>query len=177
MAYLRRATGMLCALLAIAALIVGLVIVTFFEAMNVANIQIVLKGGMAYRVQTIMGMDTENDRGSFFTASLMEEDPAHGTMTAERNAYTDYNVRGIDHRLDMDFVWVWPQQREVTVTVTESVPRIDGRAKGSRAEALVQAGGADAVYPPAWTDARYRVTLVQDPQTKQWRITRITMIQ
>ncbi len=177
MEYLRRATGWLCAVLAIAALVIGLAILTFFEAMNVANIQIVLKGGMAYRVQTIMGMDTENDRGSFFAGSLVEDDRLHGSLQAAVSKYDDYNVRGIDHRLDMDFVWVWPRQRSVTVEVTESVPRIDGRALGSRAEALVSARGAEALYPPAWESARYRITLEQDAQNKQWRINRIELIE
>ncbi len=176
MKYLRRLTGWMAGVLLIAALVTGLAIITFFEAMNFSNIQIVLKGGMAYRAQMITGVQPDTDRWSFFTDSLMEEDPVHGTLSAPASTYAAYNVVGFDHRLDIGFAWIWPQQREVTVEVKESIPRIDGRAKASEAEALVAAGGQEAVYPPAWESARYRVTLVQDNRNKQWRIQSIQWI-
>ena len=176
MKYLRRLTGWLAGVLLIAALVIGLAIITFFEAMNYSNVQIVLKGGMAYRAQIITGVEPDTDRQSFFTGSLQESDPVHGTMNAPVATYAAYNVVGFDHRLDIGFAWIWPQQRQVTLEVTESITHIDGRAKASEAEALVAAGGSDAVYPPAWGTARYRVTLEQDAGTKQWLISSVTRI-
>ena len=176
MKYLRRLTGWLAGVLLIAALVIGLAIITFFEAMNYSNIQIVLKGGMAYRAQVITGVEPDTDPWSFFTGDLQENDPVHGTLNSPASTYSAYNVVGFDHRLDISFAWIWPKQQEVTLEVTESIPRIDGRAKASTAEALVAAGGQDAVYPPAWGTARYRVTLVQDSRNKQWRIRSITWI-
>ena len=160
MKYLRRLTGWLAGVLLIAALVIGLAIITFFEAMNYSNVQIVLKGGMAYRAQVITGVEPDTNRQSFFTGSLQESDPVHGTMNL----------------LDIGFAWIWPQQRQVTLEVTESITHIDGRAKASEAEALVAAGGSDAVYPPGWGTARYRVTLEQDIASKQWLISSITRI-
>ncbi len=176
MKYLRRFTGWLAGVLLIAALVTGLAIITFFEAMNYSNIQIVLKGGMAYRAQVITGVGTDTDRLSFFTGNLQESDEVHGTMDAPKGTYAPYNVVGFDHRLDIGFAWIWPRQRTVTLEVTETITHFDGRAKAAEAEALVAARGAEAVYPPAWGTARYRVTLQQDAGTKQWRIDSVARI-
>ena len=175
MRYLRRLTGWLAGVLLIAAVVIGLVVITFSEAMNLSNIRIVLKGGMAYRAQVILGMADGSERDNFFTP-----DATYGSDAASlAERYADYTVRGINHNLDTGFVWVWPQwgdqsrAREVTVEVTESIPSIDGRVKGSRADAVVQAGGQEAVYPPRWRQTRYRVTLEQDTVNQKWRIKRI----
>ena len=75
--------------------------------------------------------------------------------------YRDYTVRGIDHRLEMGFTWVWPWDTTARVDIVERLPRIDGRVKGSVAEEYIERFGEDALYPPDWTSARYRDTLVK----------------
>lgn len=175
MKYLRRGTGWLAGILLITAILIGLVIVTFNEAMNLTNIQIVLKGGMAYRAQALMGISDGSERSTFFTDDATYGDDAEDI----RQRYEAYNIRGINHNLDTGFAWIWPQwgrqteAQTVTIEVTESIPSIDGRARGSRAEELVQEGGADAVYPPKWITTRYRVTLERDTATRTWRIKKI----
>ena len=54
------------------------------------------------------------------------------------------------------------------LTIREKIPRIDGRVKGTRADEVIAQKGADALYPPAWPDAQYRVTLVKE--NGQWKI-------
>ena len=95
-------------------------------------------------------------------------------MLTTASPYEDYNVRGIDHRLETGFVWIWPWDESVRVDITESVPSIDGRAKGTRAEALIAEGGASAVYPPAWRSARYRAVVVKE--NGQWKIRSLTLL-
>ncbi len=177
MKYLRRFTGWLTGMLLIAAVVIGLVVITFFEAMNLTNIRIVLKSGMAYRAQVLMGVVEDTDRGTYFTAAADYGSDAE----ALRARYADYDIRGINHNLEPGFVWVWPQwgsrePRSVTVEVSESIPSIDGRAKGDRAEALVNAGGSQSLNPPRWNDTRYSVTLEQNPDNQQWQISRIEPI-
>ena len=51
MKYLRRFVWYLASRLLLICVVLGLMIVTFYYAMNMANIQVVLKDGMAYRAQ------------------------------------------------------------------------------------------------------------------------------
>ncbi len=46
--------------------------------------------------------------------------------------------------------------------------------QGSKAEAIVAARGASAVYPPAWQAARYRLTLVKE--NGRWKIKAMTLL-
>ena len=104
MKYLRRLTGWLAGVLLIAALVIGLVIITFFEAMNYSNVQIVLKGGMAYRAQVITGVEPDTGRQSFFTGNLQESDPVHGTMNAPVPTY-DSTYRFVPDSHPMRYVF------------------------------------------------------------------------
>ncbi len=189
MKYLRRLMGWLTVVLLVAALVTGRVIITFAEAMNLTNIRIVLKGGMAYRAQVILGMEDGSERDKFFTGTALygsdadSQEKLYGSdADSLKERYADYSIRGINHNLDIGFVWVWPRwgdhtsERTVAVEVTESIPSIDGRVRASAAERIVQTRGAEAVYPPRWQETRYRVTLEQDPQNQQWRIRSIEPI-
>ena len=87
----------------------------------------------------------------------------------------DYTIRGIDHRIETGFFWVWPWDTGVRVDAVERIPSIDGRIKGNKAEEAVNQRGAAALYPPAWQSAKYRVALVKE--NGQWRIRSLTLIE
>lgn len=177
MKYIRRIVWFFATRLLVLCLILGIVITVFYYAMNLSNIQIILKDGMANRAKVIMGVsgveDTELSR--YFQTACLEGDSALNTAKQGNSPYADYNVRGIDHRLDLSFFWLWPWENSVRVTISESVPRIDGRAKGLKADELIARDGAEALYPPAWPDARYRVLLAREGG--QWKIRSLTPIQ
>ena len=175
MKYLRRIVWFFASRLLIACLILGLIMTVFYYTMNLSNIQIVLKDGMANRAKYIMGMETtRKDLEKYFLNVCLEND-SEILLTEEGNsAYRDYNVRGIDHRLEMGFLWVWPWDNGVRLSITEKVPRIDGRVKGSKAEEAIAQGGADAVYPPAWKEASYRALLTRE--NGQWKIKTLTPV-
>jgi len=61
------------------------------------------------------------------------------------------------------------------VSITEAIPSIDGRIKGSKAEEAVAQRGAEAVYPPSWQSARYRAVLVKE--NGQWRVKSLTLVE
>ena len=165
MNYLRRGIWYLVTRLLAICLIAGLTITVFYYAYNVANIRVILKDGMAARAKYILGMtDESKSLDKFFL------DPSD--LTNERSVYSDYSIRGLDHRLNMDFLWVWPWETKASLTVTESVPRIDGRVKGSRASEVTNRNGADAIYPPEWEEVTYRVEL--EKKAGQWKITKLT---
>ena len=58
MKYLRRGIGYLATRLFLGCLILALIITVFYYAMNVTNIQIILKDGMAARAKYVMGIST-----------------------------------------------------------------------------------------------------------------------
>lgn len=175
MKFLRRLVWYFASRLMLVSLILGLMVVVFYYAMNTTNIYVILKDGMAKRAQIIMMDESPSELGKFFQTGFLDNDSALIATTQGGSPYKDYNVRGIDHRLEMGFLWVWPWDETVKVDIVERIPRIDGRAKGNKAEELVAAGGASALYPPKWQSARYRVTLTRN--NGQWRIQSIGLLE
>ena len=173
MKYLRRIVWFFANRLLVLCLILGLIMTVFYYTMNLSNIQIVLKDGMANRAKYIMGM--ENNRkelDKYFQAVCLENDNAVRNAENNDSPYANYNVRGIDHRLEMGFMWVWPWDNSVRLTIKEKIPRIDGRVKGSKADEVIAKEGNEALYPPAWPDAEYRAYLTRE--NGQWKIKTLT---
>jgi len=167
--YLRRIVWFIATRLLVICLILGLVITVFYYTMNLSNIQIILKDGMAGRAKYVMGItDSRDELGRYFQQSCLESDQLIMKTASGQSPYADYNVRGIDHRLDMQFFWLWPWENSVRVRISEQIPRIDGRARGSKAEELIAQNGSKALYPPDWPEGEYRVILVKE--NGQWKI-------
>ena len=173
MKYVRRLLMYLSSRLFILVFVTSLCVVSFYYAMNVTNMQIILKDGMAKRAQVVMGMTDISELNSYFQSIYLGSDPAIQTTLSGESPYRDYNIRGIDHRIEMGFVWVWPWDETCRVEIVERIPRIDGRIKGDKAEEAVALYGQNAVYPPTWQSTRYRVTLVRE--SGQWHIKSLVM--
>ena len=174
MKYLRRIIWLIASRLFLITLILGLVITVFYYAMNISNIYVVLKDGMASRAMVVM-MDEDIELDKYFQRSFLTHDAVLQAKEDGTSPYSEYNVVGIDHRLTMGFTWVWPWDDTATVEITERIPAIDGRAKSSTAEKLVAAGGSSALYPPAWQGGRYRVSLVKE--NGRWLIKSLSLIE
>ncbi len=173
MKYLRRIVWYLVTRLLVLCLVFGLMITAFYYGMNLSNIQIILKDGMAGRAKVIMGMSNDaQELGRYFQQTCLDSDTELITALAGNGPYADYNVRGIDHRLELDFFWVWPWESSARVNISESIPRIDGRVKGLRADEVVAELGERGLYPPDWPEASYRVLLIQE--NGQWKIRSMT---
>ena len=79
----------------------------------------------------IVGENTRKELDKYFVTVCLENDSLV-IMTDEGNSpYSDYNVRGIDHRLEMGFLWVWPWDNSVRLTITEARWRNAGEEKMS----------------------------------------------
>ena len=184
MKYLRRGIWYLASRMLLVSLILALVITVFYYAMNLTNIQIILKDGMAARAKYIMGMsDNPEDLNKYFSSQYVRT--GNGTLETRddlirlafdnKSPYANYTVRGIDHRLDVDFFWIWPgEDEDVVVTIHERIPRIDGRVRGSVADDVIRENGAEALYPPDWENATYKVTMKQEGS--QWKIAKIERV-
>lgn len=175
MKYLRRMVWYLASRLAIVCVVLGILVTVFYYAMNLTNVYIVLKDGMARRAQVVMMEEDASELTKYFQSSFLERDPALQAVEQGASPYQDYNIRGIDHRLSMSFMWVWPWDTTCRVDITERVPAIDGRIKGSKAEEAIAAYGNDAIYPPKWQSASYRAVLTKE--NGQWRIKSLTLLE
>lgn len=175
MKYLRRTVWYVASRLLLICMVLGMMVVAFYYAMNTTNIYVVLKDGMARRAQVIMMEEEPSELTKYFQPAFLERDSALVAAQQGASPYADYNVRGIDHRLEMSFLWVWPWDETARVEIVERIPSIDGRIKGAKAEAAVAARGAGAVYPPPWQSARYRAVLAKE--NGQWRIKSLTLIE
>ena len=174
MKHLRRLIWHIASRLFVACMVLGLCVVTFYYAMNLSNIQIILKDGMARRAEVVMKAEGEEELTKYFQTSFLERDDALIAVANGLSPYQDYNITGIDHRIDMSFVWMWPWDESIRVEIVERIPHIDGRAKSSKADALVAERGSSALYPPPWQSARYRAILTKE--NGQWLIKSLTLL-
>ena len=175
MKHLRRLIWHIASRLLIVTLVLGLLVTGFYYAMNMTNIYVVLKDGMARRAQVVMMTEDMSELSKYFYDSFLNRDPAVQTVVNGTSPYQAYNIVGIDHRLSMGFTWVWPWDTTARVDIVERIPAIDGRVKGSVAEEYIELYGEDALYPPDWVSARYRATLVKE--NGQWKILSIQTIE
>ena len=175
MKYLRRGVWYVASRLFLLCLILGIAITVFYYAMNLSNIQIILKDGMAARAKVIMGIEENTEiLNRYFQSAYLTSDEELLAAANGSSPYADYNVRGIDHRLNMGFLWTWPWNNSVRLTIAEKIPRIDGRVKGTRADEVIARKGASGVYPPAWPEVQYRVNMIRE--NGQWKIRTLTRI-
>lgn len=175
MKHLRRLVWHVASRLLIVTIVLGLLVTGFYYAMNMTNIYIVLKDGMARRAQVVMMTEEVTELRKYFYDSFLNRDAAVQTAVSGTSPYQAYNIVGIDHRLSMGFTWVWPWDNTARVDITERIPAIDGRVKGNVAEDYIDRFGSEALYPPEWISARYRATLVKE--NGQWKILGIQTIE
>ncbi len=88
-----------------------------------------------------------------------------------KSPYVYYNVRGIDHRLEMTWMWCWPWENTARAEFTETIPRIDGRVNAENVDAASALYGESYLNPPKWQGAHYVAELVKE--NNQWHIKRI----
>ncbi len=175
MKYLRRFVWYLATRLMLVCAVLGLMTVAFYYSMNATNIYIVLKDGMAKRAQVVMMGEEPQELSKYFQNSFLDRDEpllmaAHGS-----SPYDHYTIRGIDHRLNMEWMWCWPWENTARADITENIPRIDGRVKSESREMLLTAGGEELLNPPRWQSAKYRAVLTRE--NGQWRIKTLTLLE
>ncbi len=92
-----------------------------------------------------------------------------------RSPYSYYTIRGIDHRLEMTWMWCWPWESTARVEFIETIPRIDGRVNGDYAEAARALYGEGYESPPKWQGGRYTATMVKE--NNQWHIRSLSLVE
>lgn len=169
MTKLRRFVWYLATRLLILLALVGFAVVTFYYAMNATNISVVLKDGMAMRAQVIMMDDDPEELTKFFQANYLQRDENLLRALNGESPYAIYTVRGIDHRLQLTWMWCWPWETTAKAEFIERIPRIDGRINRQYEETAIRLYGEDQYEsPPRWQAAHYTATLVKEHD--QWHI-------
>ncbi|MDR1570417.1 MAG: hypothetical protein LBS72_08025 [Oscillospiraceae bacterium] len=162
MKQLRRLLWFITVRLFALCVISALLVVTFYLSMNITNIVILLKDGMAARAQVVLGIDSDISRlEKFFTQECLQHDANTQRALVGSGDYKDYDIRGLDHRLSMEWIWSWPWEDTASAIVVESVPAIDGKVKTSLRSDVLEQRGEEGLTPPEWREVRYRVTLAR----------------
>ena len=156
---LRRFIWFIASRLFILLLLISILSVTFYYAMNATNIYVIIKDGMARRAQVIMMEEPSSGLSSYFLDSWIERDELLQQALNGNGPYRNTSVTGFDHRISMKYVWCWPWEHTAAANVEERIPSIDGKSV------------TGAV--PAWTNAQYTVILTRD--SGNWKIQNLTM--
>ena len=162
MRYLRRLVWYIASRLFIALILLGILTVTFYYAMNATNIYVIVKDGMARRAQVVMMDEPLSSLDAYFTSTWIERDQLIQSAVSGTDPYQNVSVTGFDHRISLHSVWCWPWENIATATVTERIPSIDGKAAG---------GGS----VPAWPDGKYSMILTRE--SGNWKIRNITAVE
>ena len=176
MKLLRRFVWYIASRLLLLTLILSLMVTTFYYAMNGANIYIVLKDGMAQRAQYVMEItDDSSVLTKYFMNTFLDRDEATLLTRQGNSPYRYYDMVGIDHRLNLTWVWCWPWETTARADFIEKIPKMDGKAGSTYREGLLLAGGEEALNPPQWRNAKYRAILVKE--NGQWKVQSLTLLQ
>ena len=161
MHHLRRLVWFIASRLLIALLLLGILTVTFYYAMNATNIYVIIKDGMARRAQVIMMDEPVESLDAYFAPTWLERDSLLQSALNGTGPYQNTNVTGFDHRISLSRVWCWPWDSIATVTVTERIPAIDGKSVSGTV--------------PAWQSGKY--TMVLSKESGNWKIRTISLVE
>lgn len=175
MRILKRFLNFIASRMFMLTVICALLIIAFYLAMNTANIWVLISDGLDARAGVVLMGNDASELSGYFRQEFLSQDPVLQVGLSDTSPYRDYEIRGYDHRVRMISVWSWPWEDVARAEIVESIPAIDGTIRSSRREAALAEGGEARLSPPAWTSARYRVTLVRS--AGRWKISNLQMIE
>ena len=153
----------------------ALLIISFYLAMNTANIWVLIDDGLTARASVVLMGEDSSDLSKYFKQEFINQDPVLQVGLSDTSPYKDYEIRGFDHRVRMVSVWSWPWENVARAEVIESIPAIDGTIKSAKREAALAQGGEARLSPPDWATSRYRVTLTRT--AGRWMISNLQLIE
>ncbi|MGN0772982.1 MAG: hypothetical protein ACI4MP_04250 [Candidatus Ventricola sp.] len=153
----------------------ALLIISFYLAMNTANIWVLIDDGLTARASVVLMGEDSSDLSKYFKQEFINQDPVLQVGLSDTSPYRDYEIRGFDHRVRMVYVWSWPWENVARAEIIESIPAIDGTIRASKREAALAEGGEARLSPPSWATSRYRVTLTRT--AGRWMISNLQLIE
>lgn len=125
----------------------ALLIISFYLAMNTANIWVLIDDGLDARASVVLMGEDAGKLTSYFRLEFIAQDPVLQVGTSDTSPYRDYEIRGYDHRVKMVSVWSWPWENVARAEVVESIPAIDGTIRSAKREAALAEGGEERLSP------------------------------
>ena len=175
MRILKRLLSFLASRLFLLTIISALLIISFYLALNTANIWVLIDDGLSARAAVVLMDEEQANLSKYFRQEFINQDPVLQVGLSDVSPYKDYEIRGFDHRVRMVSVWSWPWENIARAEVIESMPAIDGTIRSSRREAALAAGGEARLSPPKRASSRYRVTLTRP--AGRWMISNLQLIE
>ncbi|MEF9972992.1 MAG: hypothetical protein RSJ41_06700 [Clostridia bacterium] len=173
MKYVRRFLWFIASRLLAFSIIVSILILGFYLAMNAANIYILLSDGMELRTQVILMREDTEELNNFFRTDFLSSDEALQIGLSPQSPYLNYKINSFESDVKMEWVWSWPWEDTAQATIVHRVPTIKGSVIGEKS-ALVKNGQLSAT-PPSWQGGRYKMTLLRT--NGQWKIAGMTQTQ
>ena len=151
--------------LLLAGVVVGLVLLSFFAAMDYMNVQVLVKDGLNLRADVIIKGDDPTPMSKVFSKGFLEEDTLLNSV-----AYQPYIVSDYDHSAHIGFVVIFPWNNIVMLRVTEEVANI-------KAEVYIMADSETDIpeTPPDWDNAVYDIKLMR--YEDNWRIVSMELVE
>lgn len=153
MKYIRRFLSFVASRMVLLSIVVALLILAFYLAMNTANIYILLNDGMTARTSVILTRQNADELINYFTNDFLLSDETLNIGLSDASPYIDYNITDFNYKLSLEWVWAWPWENSATATIVERVPKISGSVLKEKSD-LVKDGTLSAT-PPAWYGGRY----------------------
>ncbi len=150
--------------LLICGLVIGLVVLAFFAAMDYMNIQTLVKDGLQVRADVVLKGDDPSLLSKVFSKSFLEQD-----TLLKSTIYQPYDVQGYDYKSDVGFGLVLPWQNAATIRVTEKVTDIKAELYATEEETTVQPTA------PLWDNGIYDVTVMR--YEDNWRIVSMKLVE
>ena len=173
MKYIRRFLSFVASRMVLLSIVVALLILAFYLAMNTANIYILLNDGMTARTSVILTRQNADELINYFTNDFLLSDETLNIGLSDASPYIDYNITDFNYKLSLEWVWAWPWENSATATIVERVPKISGSVLKEKSD-LVKDGTLSAT-PTAWYGGRYTVKLVRHEGS--WKIDKLIQTQ
>lgn len=126
---------------------------SFFVAMDITNLMILVKDGMNMRANVAFAPEDYDmdELTKFFTAEYLAGDDL---LTDE--TYDRYEIEDYDYNTSVERIWCWPWQDEVTLVIACEQHEMDGELKDEfMTQEQIDAG--EEVPAPKLENTRYRV--------------------
>lgn len=139
--------------LSVILIIVAVAGCSFFVAMDITNLMILVKDGMTMRANVAFAPDDydADELTKFFTAEYLAGDDLLTDDTYDR-----YEIEDFDYDTSIDRIWCWPWQDDVTLVISCVQHEMDGELKDEfLTQEQVEAG--EEVPAPKLENTRYRV--------------------
>lgn len=173
MKYVRRLLWFIASRMMLVCIILLVMVMAFYMAMNAANIYILLSDGMNLRTSVILTREDPEALNNYFRADFLQNDQALNVGLSNQSPYIYYDITDFEDNLTMEWVWSWPWEDTAQATIVYRVPEIKGSVISSRKDLVTD--GTLSESPPVWQGGRYRMTFYR--VNGQWKIAGMTQTQ